>query len=123
MNRVLHFLLMLFITYTINGNVTLAWEDINPPPAISYEVAFIRQNAVGQPTGETYTYATTSKTISVKPPKSGTYEVQVKCVNGSQKSSACSSLDPSCAQLKDGTQGSWKVYWKPSGPGGPMVIY
>ena len=109
---------MLFIVYTVNGNVTFGWDDTNSPRADSYEVCLIRDV-----TGEIFTYSTTNSTMAVRPPKSGKYEVTVRAVRGNEKSAACSSLDPQCAQLKDGTHGDWKAYWKPAGPGGPMVIY
>ena len=57
----------------------------------------------------------------------GSYEIRVRAVrkepDGSMTPSAwCSSLDPQCARLKDGTPGQFKVQWKPSSPLGPFII-
>jgi hypothetical protein len=116
--NLLIYLLMLFVTYTINGPVTIEWDDQANPPSTSFKVLFIREG-----TGEEFLFTTTTSSITARPPKSGKYEVRVYAERAGMESDPCSSLDATCAKLTDGTNGDWKVYWKPAGPGGPMVIY
>ena len=117
LRKFLLFCFLFFMTYTVQGNVTFDWDDNASPPSTSFNVTFIREG-----TGEKVTYSTPASSITIRPPKSGKYEVQVTAVRDGLESEPCSSLDSTCARLEDGTPGEWKAYWRPAGPGGPMVI-
>lgn len=142
MKRLLAFCFLFFVVYTINGNVNLAWDPIPIPtmtmcdgttqPAsnfsMRYEVQLIREV-----TGEIFSYATSTPTLQVRPPKSGHYNVKVRgaiynkdntqLLDCSQKpvvSPWCDSLNSACSKLQNGTPGDWKAYWKPAAPGIPF---
>jgi hypothetical protein len=112
--------------YVASAPTKFAWDDPNVPAASQYEITLIRDV-----TKESFKFLTTTPTISIssqqtdtsgKKLKSGVYEVRVKCIVGGQPSVDCSSLDAKCSQLKTGTAGTWKVFYKPAAPLGPIIV-
>ena len=131
-----------FTTYTKTGSVNLAWDSVttdldgNSVTIDHYEIKLIRDVTLEQ-----FNYGTSNTTISVPKPKSGKWEILVRAVKKANDgtmipSDWCSSMNVqidkdgriisctpcTCAKLQDGTYGSWKVYWKPGGVLGPIII-
>jgi hypothetical protein len=120
MMRFRNFITILFLlltVYTVQQNVTVAWDDPNVPAANSYVVTLVRQG-----TGETFNYGTTQRQLTVTIPKSGKYEVKIKAIRDQKESGYCSSLDPACAKLKNGSPGDWVLYRKPAPAGGLLIL-
>lgn len=111
-----------------SGTFTVAWV---PPPVQGvdhYEVMLVREGKLDYqvpPPPETFgIYVTTNLFIVLSKPKSGRYEVWVRAtkVDGT-KGRGCSSTDRTCTPRQpNGSEGGWKILWKPSGPIGPIII-
>jgi hypothetical protein len=110
-------LLALLMVYTVGQTFTVAWDDPNVPAADSYVVMLVRQG-----TGETFTYGTSQKQMTILVPKSGKYEVRIKAVRNQLESTSCSSLNPACGMLKTGINGDWVAYKKPASAGGLLIM-
>jgi hypothetical protein len=105
------------VLYPAGSSVKLAWDD-DQTDIEYYEVILIRDV-----TGTIYgPYQVTSKGITIQRPKSGKYEVRVRGYRQGQYSEWHSSIDDN-AMLMTGVRGKWKVYFKLSGPTGPIIIY
>ena len=104
------------VLYVASKTVKLGWDDDQTDIA-SYELVLIRDK-----TGVQYgPYVTTTKTIEITRPKSGIYEVRVRGLRAGQYSLSHSSIDDN-AILKTGVKGKWKVFFKLTGPTGPLII-
>jgi hypothetical protein len=117
LKRILGFFFILLTVYTVQQSVKVAWDDPNVPAASSYVVTLVRQG-----TGEVFHYGTSQRQITIVPPKSGKYEVRVRCLRDQDESGYCSSLDPSCSKLTNGSPGDWIIYKKPASAGGLLIL-
>lgn len=110
------------VLYPATQSVTVGWDD-DQTDIDHYEVVLIR-DVSGVEYGP---YVTLTKTIVLPRPRSGVYEVRVRGARSSETplearySDYCSSIGDT-ALLKTGVIGKWKVYFKPFGPGGPIII-
>lgn len=105
-----------------NAPATVRWDASESPDVDRYMVTVIRDG-----TGEKWHYGTEGLQLTLPRPKSGVYVLEVCAGRVSdgvlEWSEPCSSIDASCAKLKDGvTPGAWKVRWKVSAPSGPLII-
>ena len=105
-----------FKTYVKYDNVTIAWDAVQN--ATRYEMKVIRRE-----TGQVFAIASniTDTQVTVERPKSGHFEFQVRACNDlgcSRWSISTSDEDSATENCKEG----WEIYWKPSGPTGPIII-
>lgn len=124
-------ILLAVVIYTQTGPVKLAWDHSNPAEVDHFEVRLIRDQTL-----EERNYGTIYQTITIPRPRSGVWEIKVRAVrketDGTMTPSVwCSSLNLrvdkdgkvilcglpcECARLKDGANGAWKIFWKPTTP-------
>ena len=134
MFHVKQFLLILLATLILGASVAfsqvlydapakVAWDPSATPGVDRYMVTMRRDK-----TNEEWNYGTGNLYLQLPRPKSGVYTLEVRAgkVGDDQVlrwSDPCSSLSLTCAKLKDGTPGIWKIRWKVSAPTGPLVVY
>lgn len=103
-----------------------------PGRYLEYELQFVRDG-----TGDVYSYATRDLTMKVRPPRSGVYSVRVRtklmnsdgtrtrlCPDEVEEIPAspwCEANSP-CGQIVPGTNGPWKIRYRPSAPLGPIIL-
>jgi len=106
------------------STVKIGWNAPTTGPVPTYyEICVVRDD----PTNTVYCFGQTVElSLTIQRPRSGKYVARIRSalVNADSTvtySTWATSLDDN-AMLKTGAIGKWKIYWKPSGPIGPILL-